>query len=146
MRKYPLFFIALTFAAAASAAAAQKIGERNGAPEQLFDGIGEGTGDAALEQEIAAAAAHPLGTLANPVRVGGPEGARAYIARLRCADGSALKVGPRADGGVGAYGTVTERYTLDCGAKAPGRVDVVLDVYHEEHRENRAPGGLTIGR
>ena len=146
MRKFPLFLMAIPFAVAAAPASAQKIGERNAAPEQLFAGIGEGTGDAALEQEIAAAAVHPLGTLANPIRVGGPEGARAYIARLRCADGSALKVGARSDGGVGAYGTVTERYTLDCGAAAPGRVDVVLDVYHEEHRENRAPTGLSIAR
>ena len=146
MRRFPLFLMALPLAVAASPGAAQKIGERTGAPEQLFAGIGEGTGDAALEQEIAAAAAHPLGTLANPVRVGGPEGARAYIARLRCGDGSALKVGSRSEGGIGAYGTVTERYTLDCGAAAPGRVDVVLDVYHEEHRENRAPLGLSIAR
>jgi hypothetical protein len=146
MRRFPLFLIAIPLAFAASPATAQKIGERTGAPEQLFSGIGEGTGDAALEQEIAAAAVHPLGTLANPVRVGGPEGARAYIARLRCGDGSPLKVGPRGDGGIGAYGTVTERYTLDCGAAAPGRVDLVLDVYHEEHRENRAPAGLVITR
>jgi hypothetical protein len=48
------------------------------------------------------------------------EGARSYLARLRCADGSAPKVGPRADGGVGAYGTVVDAYALDCGAAAPG--------------------------
>jgi hypothetical protein len=109
MRQISLLLIALPLAAAAPSLAAPKVGERTGAPEQLFAGIGEGTSDAALEQEIAAASAHPLGTLANPVRVGGPEGARAYVARLRCADGSALKVGARAEGGIGAYGTVTER-------------------------------------
>ena len=37
---------------------------------------------------VAAADAHPLGTLENPVRVGGPDGERAYLARLRCADGA----------------------------------------------------------
>lgn len=145
MRKFVLVFMALPLIAAAQGAPpAGKIGARNGAPETLFAGIGEGTSDAALEEAVAAAAAHPLGSLANPVRVGGPEGARAYIARLRCGDGSVIRVGPRGDGGIGAYGSLTERYSLDCGAVAPGRVDVVLDIYHEEHKENRAPAGFQI--
>ena len=38
---------------------------------------------------VAAAEAHPLGSLENPVRVGGPDGERAYLARLRCTNGSA---------------------------------------------------------
>ncbi len=145
MRKILFAFMAIPLIAAAQGTPpAGKIGARNAPPEQLFEGIGEGSSDAELERVVAAAAAHPLGTLANPVRVGGPEGARAYIARLRCGDGSALKVGARGDGGVGAYGTVTERYSLDCGAAAPGRVDLILDVYHEEHREDRAPAGFQI--
>jgi hypothetical protein len=145
MRKLLLVFMALpSLAAAQSTPPAGKIGERNGAPEQLFAGIGEGTSDAALEEAIAAASVHPLGTLANPIRVGGPVGARAYIARLRCGDGSVIKVGPRGDGGIGAYGSLTELYALDCGAAAPGRVEIVLDVYHEEHKETRAPAGFQI--
>ena len=146
MRKIFFPFMAIPLIAAAQAPSpAGKIGERNAPPEQLFAGIGEGSSDAELERLVAAASAHPLGTLLNPVRVGGPEGARGYLARLRCGDGSAVKVGARADGGVGAYGTVTERYSLDCGAAAPGRVDLVLDVYHEEHKEDRAPAGLRLG-
>ena len=145
MRKILFAFMAIPLIAAAQGTPpAGKIGERNAPPEQLFAGIGEGSSDAELERTVAAAAAHPLGTLANPVRVGGPEGARAYIARLRCGDGSPLKVGGRGEGGVGAYGTVTERYSLDCGGAAPGRVDVILDVYHEEHKEERAPAGFTM--
>jgi len=143
MRNFLLLLIALPLAAPASAAD-PKVGARTGAPEQLFAGIGEGTSEAALEQEIAAAEAHPLGTLANPVRVGGPEGARAYIARLRCADGSPPKTGPRADGGIGGFGAVTEVRPVDCGAAAPGRLNLLFDVYHEEHRENRAPQGFRI--
>jgi hypothetical protein len=143
MRRLSFLLIAIV-AAFPSAAAAQKIGERTGAPEQLFAGIGEGVSDAELDQAVAAAQAHPLGSLANPVRVGGPEGARAYLARLRCADGSSPKVGPRADGGVGAYGTVVDAYALDCGAAAPGRASVVMDIYHEEHVEKRAPPGFRI--
>jgi hypothetical protein len=145
MRRFLFAFMAIPLIAAAQdTPPAGKIGERNALPETLFAGIGEGSSDAELERLAAAASAHPLGTLLNPVRVGGPEGARAYIARLRCGDGSTVKVGARADGGVGAYGTVTERYSLDCGAAAPGRVDLVLDVYHEEHKEDRAPAGLRL--
>ncbi|HEX8585295.1 MAG TPA: hypothetical protein VF680_12910 [Allosphingosinicella sp.] len=144
MRKFPLLFIAIPLAATAAFAADPKVGARTGAPEQLFAGIGEGNSETVLDQEIAAAAVHPLGSLANPVRVGGPEGAQAYLARLRCGDGSRVKVGARADGGIGAFGTVTDRYPLDCGAAAPGRVDLILDLYHEEHKEDRAPTGLRI--
>lgn len=145
MRKFLFAFMAIPLIAAAQEPpTAGKIGARNAPPETLFAGIGEGSSDAELARLAAAAAAHPLGSLLNPVRVGGPEGARAYIARLRCGDGSAAKVGPRADGGVGAYGTVTQRYSLDCGSAAPGRMELVLDVYHEEHKEERAPAGLRI--
>ena len=145
MRKILFAFMAIPLVAATQGTApVGKIGTRNAPPEQLFAGIGEGSSDAEMERMIAAASAQPLGTLANPVRVGGPEGARAYIARLRCGDGSALKVGRSSGGGVGAFGTVTERYSLDCGGAAPGRVDLVLDVYHEEHKEDRAPAGFRI--
>ncbi|HEY0147602.1 MAG TPA: hypothetical protein VGB70_01215 [Allosphingosinicella sp.] len=139
-----LFLMALPLILAAPPAAAQKIGERTGAPEQLFSGIGEGTDDAELERAVAAAAAHPLGTLANPVRVGGPEGARAYLGRLRCADGSAPQVSQPSDGGTGAYGTVTQLYRVDCGRAAPARTEIVMDLYHQEHRETRAPAGLSL--
>ena len=127
-----------------AATAAPELGQRNGAPEQLFSGIGEGTSDTALEDEIAAAAAHPLGSLANPIRVGGPEGERAYLARLRCSDRSRPKLGARSEGGIGAFGSIVASYVLDCGSAAPGRTSLMLDMYHEEHRENRAPPGFAI--
>jgi hypothetical protein len=128
----------------ASPAAAQKLGARTSSPDQV---LGQGaTLDpmAESEQIAAAAAAHPLGTEKNPVRVGGPEGARAYIARLRCADGSSPQVGARSSGGVGAYGTLTERYPLDCGAAAPGRTALAFDFYHAEHVETRPAPGFAL--
>ena len=141
----PAITLALALLLAPDAGAAPPaLGQRNGAPEQLFSGIGEGTSDAALEAEIAAAAAHPLGSLANPIRIGGPEGERAYLARLRCADGSRPRLGARGDGGIGAFGSIVSLYPLDCGAAAPGRTSLMLDPYHEEHRENRAPPGFAI--
>ena len=142
MRNLVLFLAAL--AAAAPAVAAPKPGDRTVSPEALLEQLGMGVSDAALAEAVAEADLHPLGTEANPVRVGGPAGERAYIARLRCADGSKPKVGIRGSAGVGAFGSIVDIYPLDCGAAAPGRVDLVMDMYHEEHREDRPPPGFTI--
>jgi hypothetical protein len=78
------------------------------------------------------------------VRVGGPDGARAYLARLRCADGSAPRIGPSRPGGVGAYGTIVELYPLDCGGAASDHIQLIVDHYHAEHSENRPPAGFRI--
>jgi hypothetical protein len=145
MRGFSLIVISLAALLAVPAGAAEdKLGKRTGEPEQLLAGIGEGSSDAALEQEVAAAAAHPLGSLGNPVRVGGPEGERAYLARLRCADGSRPEIGARTSGGIGAFGSLVGLYPLMCRGNPPARFDVVLDMYHEEHRETRGPAGLLI--
>jgi hypothetical protein len=97
--------------------------------------------DADSDPVIAAAAAFPLGSMENPVRVGGPGGERAYLARLRCADGSAPRLGARSDKGEGAFGSLVAAYRLECGASA---ADLVMDMYHGEHVENRAPPGFAI--
>ncbi|HEX9931848.1 MAG TPA: hypothetical protein VGB08_03315, partial [Allosphingosinicella sp.] len=135
MRIAPAVVFTAVFAlalAAAPAAAQPKPGDRTVTPEQMLRDLGLGPDQDDLREALAAAAAHPLGTAQNPVRVGGPEGERAYIARLRCADGSRPEVGPRASGGVGAFGTIVDLYRLDCGRAAPGRVDLVMDMYHAE--------------
>ena len=136
--------LAAFFLLASPAAADPKPGDRTMTPEQLLAQLGIGVSDEELERAVAAASAHPLGSAENPVRVGGPEGERAYIARLRCADGAAPRVGQRGSAGVGAYGTIVDLYPLDCGAAAPGRFGLVMDMYHEEHREDRAPAGFAI--
>jgi hypothetical protein len=141
MRILPVLAAAALLAAPA---AAQKLGARTASPEQLLGQMAAADPEGEMEQIAAAAAAHPLGTLENPVRVGGPEGARAYIARLRCADGSRPKPGGHSPGAAGAYGSVTELYRLDCGAAAPGRVSLVIDLYHAEHVETRAATGFDI--
>ena len=131
--------------AAAPAAAKEKVGQRDEVSmRELLRELGALPSDAELERAVAAADAHPLGTVKNPVRVGGPAGERAYIARLRCAGGARPGVGQRSSAGVGAFGTIVDVFPLDCGAAAPGRFDLVMDMYHDEHRENRAPAGFTI--
>jgi hypothetical protein len=139
------FFPALAAAAfLAVPALAQDLGARTASPQETLGAMAAADPEAEIEAIAAAAASHPLGTLGNPVRVGGPEGAQAYIARLRCADGSRPTSGPHGRGGIGAYGSVTERYLLDCGRAGPGRIELVLDLYHAEHAETRAPAGFAI--
>jgi hypothetical protein len=139
--------IVLAAALSVSAAIAQPPPrEESPAPRDLLEAVGSGNSDAAIEQAISAAAAHPLGTLENPIRVAGPEGERAYLARLRCADGKAPMIGSKAPAGVGAYGSLVDAWPLDCGAAAPGKVSLVMDKYHEEHPEQAAPAGFAISR
>jgi hypothetical protein len=145
MRSLTLLFLPpVLLLATPAAAGADDLGKRTAPPETLMAGIGSGVSDAALQAEIEAAAAFPLGSLRNPVRVGGPEGRNAYVARLRCADGRPPHATPAVPGGTGGFGTVTELIALDCAAAAPGRFDLFLDLYHEEHVEDRAPAGFTL--
>lgn len=143
MRKL-LFIAAAAGLGAAPSQAMQKIGERTASPEQILEQMGLGVSDEELARVVGAADAHPLGTPENPVRVGGPHGQRAYVSRLRCSDGERPKIGTRVSAGVGAFGTIVDAYPLDCGAAEPGQFRLVMDMYHDGHREDRAPAGFTI--
>lgn len=100
--------------------------------------------DAELDATIAAAGRHPLGSLENPVRTAGPDGAQAYLARLRCSDGSRPRLSAPRPAGVDTYGSLVDLYPVDCGTAAPGRADLVVDIYQEEHVETGAPAGFRI--
>jgi len=129
---------------AAQPATTPPIGQRTGTPQSMMAEMGTAPDQDDLAEAIAAADAHPLGSRENPVRVGGPDGERAYIARLRCSDGNAPRVGQRANMGVGAFGSIVDGYPMDCGSAAPGQTILLMDMYHDEHRENRAPPGFTL--
>src|SRR5690348_42318 len=98
-------------------------------PRQMLEEMGRAPSRQEVARAVNRARARPLGTAANPVRVSGPEGERAYIDRLRCADGDAPRVGQRHNDGVGAFGTIVDVYPLDCGDAEPGRFDLVMDMY-----------------
>ena len=115
--------------------------ESPASPEAL-KAFGEANSDDALAAAIAAADHHPLGTLDNPIRAAGPDGAKAYLARLRCADGSVPKLGAIAPGAADSYGTLTDLHPATCGAAPP--INLFVDVYHEEHAETRPPAGFTL--
>ncbi|MDB5699386.1 MAG: hypothetical protein JWN69_2190 [Alphaproteobacteria bacterium] len=145
-RSLPTLLIPLAAAAllAAPASALKPPREESPTPRALLDGVGIGTSDEELDREIAAADRHPLGSRDNPIRVGGPEGERAYLARLRCADGSPPAVGARTAAGIGAFGSIVASYLVDCGIGGAVKAELVMDMYHEGHVENRAPPGFAI--
>ena len=138
-------FIALILLAAAPASAQQpgqpQLGARTRSPEQLMGAMSRVSPEEEMRAMVAAAEAHPLGSLENPVRVGGPDGERAYLGRLRCPDGAQPQVGARRNGGIGAFGSVVGAYELTCGGAASR---ILFDIYHEEHVETRAPAGFTL--
>ncbi len=90
------------------------------------------------------ASAFPLGSRDNPVRSEMPQGQRAYLARLRCADGSTPAFERSGNLGPGIYRTIIDNYVVDCGAAAPGQVNIVMDMYHPNHVEAQPVAGFTI--
>jgi hypothetical protein len=138
--------IAALLILAAPAAAAQqqpRLGARTTSPEAMVAQMSQTSPEDEMRALVAAADAHPLGTIENPVRVGGPAGERAYLARLRCADGAAPRIGARREAGIGAFGSVVTAYQLSC---SEADRSLVFDMYHEEHVETRAPAGFTLAR
>ena len=112
------------------------------APRANLQSFGQGSSDEEMTKAIAAANAYPLGTLQNPIRVAGPDGAHGYLARLRCVDGSTPAIGREAPGSTDAYGTLTTIVPLTCGSgpAAP----LVFDFYQEEYRETRPAPGFSL--
>lgn len=133
---------ALLVLTAAAPAAAQRLGARTTSPTAMAAELRQIGPEEEMRALIAAAEAHPLGTAENPVRVGGPDGERAYLQRLRCAGGAAPLIGDRSNAGIGAFGSVVAAYVLACGNS---RHRIVFDMYHEEHVETRAPADFTLG-
>jgi hypothetical protein len=74
----------------------------------------------------------------NPVRADGPMGQRAYLQRLRCADGTAPKFQRSGSFGTGPYGTILDLYSVQCG-DAPA-TEVQMDMYHEHIEATPIPG------
>jgi hypothetical protein len=97
-----------------------------------------------LNRAIAEADKHPLGSKENPVRVSRPQGQRAYLAKLRCADGKAPSFNRRGNLGVGVFGNIVDLYDLRCDGSEPATSEVVMDMYHLGRSEDRPVTGFTI--
>ena len=139
--RIPLILALSLLAAPAVAQREPRIGARTTSPQAMIGQMSQVSPEDQATRQIAAADAHPLGGMENPIRVGGPLGERAYLARLRCADRTAPRIGARHDAGVGPYGSVVGAYEVVCPA---GTSQIVFDMYQEEHAETRAPAGFTF--
>ncbi len=95
-----------------------------------------------LARAVTAADQHPLGSAQNPVRVSTPVGQRAYLDRLRCADGRAPSYVRRGNVGFGVFGGIVDDYAVTCAGQAA--VSVQMDMYHPTHRETRTVPGFTL--
>jgi hypothetical protein len=139
-RALPLAVLALTLAACATAQN-EPDSDGSAALERMLSGQSAVEGGE-LDAALAAADRHPLGSEANPVRAAMPVGQRAYLARLRCANGSAPAYDRQGSGGIGVYGNIIDFYAVTCpGAQS---VTVVMDMYHAGYAEDRAVPGFTI--
>lgn len=135
----PLIFLML--ASLPVPAGAQRLGERTTSPSEMAAQMSNTSPEDEMRRLIAAADAHPLGTAENPIRVAGPDGERAYLARLRCADGSSPRVGARSAAGVGAFGSVVAAFEVACSGTSQR---IIFDMYQEEYVETRPPAGFTV--
>lgn len=127
----------MTLTTIALAATAAALIAAHPACAQYFDGL-KGK---KLRTAIATAQAHPLGSENNPVRAKGPEGERAYLARLRCTDGNAPAFERQGSTGIGPYHNILDLYTVQCIGAAP--LSVYIDMYHK-HAEPAPVPGFTI--
>ncbi len=135
--RLPILAFALILSAAPALA-------QDSTPRQMMEEMGVAPSHQQVAQAVARARSQPLGTAANPVRVSGAAAEHAYIARLRCGDGSRPRVGQRHNDGVGAFGTIVDVWPLDCGDAVPGRFQLFMDMYHDDHEEMGAPAGFTL--
>lgn len=91
-----------------------------------------------LEKAIKKAAAYPLGSEKNPVRENMPEGEKAYLSRLRCADGNAPAFNRAGSVGDSPYGYIMDLYNVTCPGAAA--VEVYMDMYHDGGEQQPVPG------
>lgn len=99
---------------------------------------------AALIAAPGAAAAATLGSEAKPVHADMPAGQRAYLRRLRCADGNAPTYQRAGNVGPGPDGHIVDLYEVLCADSEPGRSEIYMDMYHGGHVEDEAVPGFAI--
>lgn len=127
----------------AGLAAAQERAADEPAAEELMRALGFGGMEgAALDKAIAQAASHPLGFSKNPVRADSPPGERAYLRRLRCADGTPPSFERQGSSGIGPFGRIMDIYRARCAGGEPAAI--YMDMYHKGAVEARPVAGFTI--
>lgn len=100
---------------------------------------------AELEAALRKAAAFPLGSRENPVRVSMPQGQHAYLRRLRCSDDKPPRFERVGNFGPGVFGSIIDGYRVICPDEGEPRESLIyMDMYHPDHVETAAPAGFTL--
>ncbi|KAK0341806.1 hypothetical protein LTR94_024904 [Friedmanniomyces endolithicus] len=99
---------------------------------------------AAQASEPGALAPASLGGMDNSVKADMPTGQRAYLARLRCANGRAPSFSR-----LGSYGIVHSSHVIDgyqtlCPGSTPEKTLILIDMYHPGHVEAKPVEGFTL--
>ncbi len=111
------------------------------AEEKLFQPVLE---EKEMIEALAWSAPYPLGSFKNPVRADMPGGQRHYLSRLRCENGKAPEFHRAGNVGPGVYGTIVDRYIVDCGQAEPGQVEIFMDMYFNGFVEAEPVEGFSI--
>ena len=98
-----------------------------------------------IDQRIKKAAAFPLGSKDNPVRVMMPQGERDYLSHLRCQDGKMPQFDRLGSFGVGVFGHVIDGYDVTCANSEPAKSTIFMDMYFGQE-ETKAPPGFTYAQ
>lgn len=138
MKRSALFLLAAALMAAAPAAA-QEVNDA----AAMMRSLGAGLDGKKLKKAIEKAEASPLGTRENPVRVDMPAGERAYLQRLRCADGTAPAFNRQGSAGSGPYGYMLDAYDVTCKGASPAVI--YMDMYHRNDERRPVPGFSIAG-
>jgi hypothetical protein len=99
-----------------------------------------------LARRIKAAAAYPLGSRENPVRVYYPKGEYEYLARLRCETGLAPTYYRVGNFGGGVYGSIIDGYKIGCPGEPPREELIYMDMYHPGYDEKAPVPGFRLLR
>lgn len=135
-------FVALTAIAALAIAAAppqdHPEGKKPNSSRDMMLSLGGGMKGKKLQKAIEKAEQSPLGTRENPVRENGPAGQRAYLSKLRCADGAKPAFDRAGNVGEGPYRFIVDLYEVTCPGQA--KVEVYIDMYHDGGETRPVPG------
>lgn len=134
---------ALAAAALLATGTAHAQSRPNEARDMMLQLGAPGLKGSALEAAIAEAEKHPLGSSENPVRENQPNGQRAYLRRLRCADGSQPLFERVGNVGEGPYGFIVDLFKATCAGHAP--VEIHMDMYHDGPENRPVPGFTIVG-
>lgn len=83
-----------------------------------------------------------LGSEASPIKAFRPDGQRAYLVRLVCADGTSPTFARVGSFGQHRDGHIFDGFEVTCRDQ-PSRM-IFMDMYHPGHVENRAPEGFSL--